>query len=109
MRNFDFNKIPHFKIVDINLVGNSDKREIIIHFNDNQCIFKIPKELNELDDETYDELLECARNEFKIKGRMGKIYEDVDGSPVYIDDCEDLTECLEDKEDDEPLHLYLED
>eukprot|EP01084_Bolivina_argentea_P291523 501033_1 len=91
---------------DIETAG--DYRMIIVHYGNDEFRFKVGQDLSTLDEEAYDELLDETKKYFKIKGRMRKLYEDVGGKKIFVDDWDDLSEHLEEYEDGEPLHLHLE-
>eukprot|EP01084_Bolivina_argentea_P246658 412760_1 len=99
-----------FKIIDISQVnsGANQGRKIVVHYNDEEFVHYADQELSKLDDDFYDEMYDAIKSAFKIRGKMGKIYEDVSGKKLYCDDWDDLSELLEDKEDGEALDLYIE-
>jgi len=112
MSSFNLTEKPYIKIVNYNDINNWSitGRQIVVHYgNNDKFIFSVADDLSELDDGTYDNLIRGIRRHFNIKERLGKesIYEDAGGSKIYVDDWDDLSDCLADKEDDEVLHLWL--
>eukprot|EP00486_Rosalina_sp_Unknown_P015012 CAMPEP_0201593372 /NCGR_PEP_ID=MMETSP0190_2-20130828/190990_1 /ASSEMBLY_ACC=CAM_ASM_000263 /TAXON_ID=37353 /ORGANISM="Rosalina sp." /LENGTH=747 /DNA_ID=CAMNT_0048052525 /DNA_START=91 /DNA_END=2335 /DNA_ORIENTATION=+ len=108
MQSFDFNNTPQFSIVNATDNGEGDGRKIVIHFDNATYVSTIKQELSELDEDVYDGLLARAKSHFKIMGSLGRLYENVGGKPNYIDDWDDLSECLEEIEIGESVDLYLE-
>ncbi len=82
---------PLFTIIAVAEVGSKNAgRKIVCHYNGQEFIYYIGQELSELDDAMYDEMYDAIKSAFKIKGKMGRIYESIGGKKIYCDDWDDF-------------------
>jgi GTP-binding protein EngB required for normal cell division len=101
--------IPQFKISLSTTDGEPDGTQIVVHYEQQQPFtFTVSADLSQLDTAVYDSLVSGIAAHFQIQGDVGKLYEDVQGKPCYVDDWDDLSECLGDLECGEALKLHVE-
>eukprot|EP00484_Ammonia_sp_Unknown_P020753 CAMPEP_0197024238 /NCGR_PEP_ID=MMETSP1384-20130603/4838_1 /TAXON_ID=29189 /ORGANISM="Ammonia sp." /LENGTH=703 /DNA_ID=CAMNT_0042452591 /DNA_START=38 /DNA_END=2149 /DNA_ORIENTATION=+ len=100
---------PQFKICENSTKGEPDGKQIVVHFEQQKPFtFAVDDDLSQLDDAVFSSLVDGARAHFQVQGQLGKLYEDVRGKRMYIDDWDDLSECLEELECGQSLQLHVE-
>eukprot|EP01084_Bolivina_argentea_P116798 207461_1 len=103
MKMVDFSMKPVIKIVE----SLNEGCHIVIHYHNDKYTFTVDKDLSQLDDEIYNDLLTGAKKHFNLNCDDITLYENAGGSHIDIDDWDDLSTALEEQEDT-ALHLHLQ-